>query len=802
MTLSILLLAFQYKPVQTWAAKKATAYLSQELRTTVSVNSLYIKPFSSVVLEGFYILDKKKDTLLNTPKLEVNLNSFSIFNSLKARTINFETIELDNGSFYLKKQKDSSTNLQFIIDYFNAPDTAQKPSGKPWTLNFGHITIKNFHFRYKNQLLDTVMPQVNFDDIDVKHFSTVVLNMDLKNHLFKGNVQNLTLQEKSGFFVKNLTSDVTIDSNQILAQNLHIKTGNSDLKNYFRMRFKSFSDFDEFSTRVYMDADFKSSRVSSADIAYFTSGLEKVSFNLGVEGRVRGPVSNLHSKGVTITGAQATYIKGDFNLRGLPDWDNTFLELKFDQIASNKKDIDYLISHFSGDPKLKTPDIINKFGNVNFSGRFTGLQNDFVAYGIFKTKLGRFDSDINLKIDKKGNPSYSGKLDAFDFDLGTLLDENSLGRTTFTSNIKGSGDNLKTLSEQGDANIRYIRYNNYTYNNLKVNGSFIRKVADAHITINDKNIKLDLKGKVNLNPELPAYDLTASVKNARLNLLNLTKDTITVSTQLKTSFVGNDLKNLEGSILLSPIRIVDPRNNYVADSLYLSASGKGESREIALKSDFADANIKGMFDLATLPSYFKTIVKKYIPSIKTEIVPPKPELFDFNMTIKNADPLLAVFLPDLKIPDQGTFTGQFDSRKKTATLSGYIATMKYGKTVFHDFIIDESTADSLLGLNISLKRVDLTDSLFIKDINITNFLKNDSLNFNIKLSDKNAVNQLDLYGLVEFGRDTTAKLKLLPSDVILEHEKWKIQEQVRIRLLDGKTQVSGFELSNGIQKVR
>jgi hypothetical protein len=43
---------------------------------------------------------------------------------------------------------------------------------------------------------------------------------------------------------------------------------------------------------------------------------------------------------------------------------------------------------------------------------------------------------------------------------------------------------------------------------------------------------------------------------------------------------------------------------------------------------------------------------------------------------------------------------------------------------------------------------------------------------------------------------------MLPSDVILERENWKIQDQVRIRLLDGKTQVSGFELSNGNQKVR
>ncbi|WP_183564718.1 translocation/assembly module TamB domain-containing protein [Mucilaginibacter sp. SP1R1] len=802
LTLSILLLAFQFKPVQTWAAKQATEYLSTELHTKIDIKSLYIRPFTSVVLEDLYVLDKNKDTLLSTPKLAVDIDGFSLLSSIKKRVINLESIELDNGSFYLKKQKDSTTNLKFIIDYFSSDDTTQKTTSKPWTINFDKVAISNFHFRYKNQLVDTVENKVNFDDIDVSNFSTTVTGMDIKNHLFKGNVQNLTLHEKSGFYVKNFTAHTTIDTNQILLQHLTIQTKHSDLKDYFRMRFKSFDDFDDFENRVNMDADFKASRISSTDIAYFTSGMGKVSFDLGIEGRVKGLVNNLKAKHVTITGGQATFIKGDFNLRGLPDWDNTFLELKFDQIASNKKDMDYLISHFSGSPNMKAPDIISKFGNINFTGRFTGLQNDFVAYGVFKTGLGRFDSDINLKIDKKGKPSYSGKLDAFNFDLGTLLDEKSLGRTTFNADIAGSGDELKNLSEKVDARIDYINYNNYSYNKLTVNGSFINKLADAHITINDKNVKLDLKGTVNLKLALPVYDLTANIKDANLNKLNLISDTVTISTQLKTAFSGNALNNIAGTILLSPARVVDPRNNYLVDSLYLSSTGSGNNREIDLKSDFADASIKGTFDLATLPSYFKTIVKKYIPSIKTTIVSPKPEQFAFNLTLKNMDPLTAIFLPDLKIPEQGTFVGQFDSEKKTATLSGYIKTFKYGKTVFHDFIIDENTSETTLGLNLSLSKVDITDSLFIKDINITNFLKNDSLNFNVKLSDKNAVNQLDLYGLVEFGRDTTAKLKLLPSDVILENEKWHIQDQVRIRLLDGKTQVSGFELSSGLQKVR
>ncbi|MBS1502519.1 MAG: hypothetical protein JST32_10685, partial [Bacteroidetes bacterium] len=61
--LSIVLLLFQYKPVQTWAAKKAAAYLSQKLNTRVGISSLYVKPFSSVVIDSLYVLDKNKDTL-------------------------------------------------------------------------------------------------------------------------------------------------------------------------------------------------------------------------------------------------------------------------------------------------------------------------------------------------------------------------------------------------------------------------------------------------------------------------------------------------------------------------------------------------------------------------------------------------------------------------------------------------------------------------------------------------------------------------------------------------------------------
>ncbi|MGV8880135.1 MAG: translocation/assembly module TamB domain-containing protein [Sphingobacteriaceae bacterium] len=800
-SLFVIILIFQYKPVQTWAAKKATRYLSKELKTEVSIRSLYIKPFASVVLEEFYVLDREKDTLLHVPKLTVALSNFSPFSSIKKRQIDFTSVQLDNGAAYVKTLKDSTTNLKFIIDYFDSKDTLVKPV-RPWALNFDKITVNNMRFRYKNFLRDTLISnRINYDDIDIRQFSVVLRKLDLKNHLFKALISDLTLREKSGFYVKQFNANATVDTNQIQLKNLFILTPQSKLKDYFQMKFKSFDDFNDFENNVAMDADFKQSRISSHDITYFTSGLQKVKFNLGIDGRITGLLNNLNANNLAIMAGQATYLKGDFNMKGLPDWDQTFMELKFEQIATNKKDIDRILGDFTAQT-TKAPDIISQFGNIYFNGRFTGFQNDFIAYGEFKTGLGRFDSDVNMKISKSGTPSYGGKINTYDFDLGQLLSEKSLGRTSLSADIQGKGFDLKSLAGKVTADAKYFDFNQYRYSNIKIDGSFSKKYFDGKVLVEDKNLNLVFDGNVNLNPGLPVFNFTSTIKNARLNELNLLKDTISIDAKLHTNFSGNNLNNINGKLLLQEIRLVNPTNHYVVDSVYFAAAGQGKDRQLTLKSDIADGSLKGDYDLNTLPSYFKTLIKQYVPSLKTTTVTPKPQNFEFNLQLKNLDPVTALFIPELKIPESGSFVGKFNSATNTATLNGLIKTIRYQKFVLHDLLIDEGTYKEFMNLNISLSKIDLTDSLYIKNISITNFLKKDSLNFNVKLSDKNATNQLDLYGLVEFGQDTSASLKIMPSDVILQNEAWKITDQVRIRFKDGdKTQVSGFELSNGLQKV-
>ncbi|HEY1025246.1 MAG TPA: translocation/assembly module TamB domain-containing protein, partial [Sphingobacteriaceae bacterium] len=70
---------------------------------------------------------------------------------------------------------------------------------------------------------------------------------------------------------------------------------------------------------------------------------------------------------------------------------------------------------------------------------------------------------------------------------------------------------------------------------------------------------------------------------------------------------------------------------------------------------------------------------------------------------------------------------------------------------------------------------------------------------NIKLSDKDATNQLDLNGLVEFNTQNFANLSLLPSDVVINRETWKVQEQVKFGFDQGKMTIDSFQLSRGDQ---
>ena len=749
-----------------------------------------------MVIEDLLVLDQQKDTLLSTPKFIVALNMFS----LEKRVLDINTVQVNDGSFFLKslKEKDKGTNLDFIIDYFDSgPSTGKKK--KPFQISVNRVIINNLQLKYKNLQVDTVINGVNFDDVELKNMNGIFEQLNTKDHVMQADIKNLTFKEKSGFYLKNLTAFTTIDTNRIELKKLLLVTNKSRLTDYYEMKFNKFGDFNDYINKVRMKANFKNSHLASRDISFFSPELSRMNLDIDIDGQITGLVNNLRAKKLAVKAGKATYVKGDFNIKGLPNLRETFMELKFDMAATNKKDLDEILGNTTGNKRKVIPVIVEKFGNIYFNGTFTGFQNDFIAFGEFKTKLGRVVSDVNMKINAKGIPSYSGNIKTYDFSLGNLLDEKSLGKITAAVYVKGRGTEINSITEEVNGDIKYIDFNDYRYSNVKIDGTFDKKFFDGNLKIDDRNLQLNFDGGVNLNPKLPVFNFKATIKNAKLRALHLFKDSLKVDATFSTNFSGTNLNNIQGNLLIQKIRLNNVKGIYNIDSVQLQAKGIGVDRTLKINSDVLDASIKGQYDLNTLPSYYKALAKTYIPSLKTDIVKFNDQIFQFNLTIKRFEPVAELIAPGLEIEDQAILIGNFDSKKNIATLNGFVKKLTYKGVIANNIIIDENTTSNQLQAIITSDRVDLNDSLYIKNVNISNILRNDSLGLNVKLSNADDANQLDLNGLVEFGKDTTARISILPSILKINSQDWTIQEKVRINFRGGKTEITNFDLRNGNQ---
>src|SRR5690606_22639810 len=153
------------------------------------------------------------------------------------------------------------------------------------------------------------------------------------------------------------------------------------------------------------------------------------------------------------------------------------------------------------------------------------------------------------------------------------------------------------------------------------------------IAINDENIAVDFNGRLDLKPELFRYDFIANVERINLRELNLYEDSLSLSGYFDADFIGNSLSTIDGKFLIENLIISRPQDSTFVDSILVYTQMEDQNRVLAIESGIVDAKINGEFDVKTLPSYFKSLTKKYIPSLKADIQQFGRQEFDFELRL-------------------------------------------------------------------------------------------------------------------------------------------------------------------------
>ena len=465
----------QSAPIQTILVHKLTNILSNKLQTHVEIRSVNFAFFNNVILNGVYIEDLNKDTLLYAGNIKASIRRLPLF----GRNLSLGRIQLSDGEFNLRIDT-AATNIQRVVWKLSPPDRVKDTtSNKPVfpIMNIHSLELNNFAFsmyRDEQDSIDRSPHSMNFRDLSVDSIYLRANKIHVKNDTLFFNAEKLCLKEKSGYRIHSLTADcyivpgkdVRLNNAEIIDDFSHVKM------DYFGMTYNEGDDFKDFVNKVTLTGDFKDSQVSFKSIGYFAAALQNLDITANINGMVTGPVANLKSNDLYVKGFNNTILSGRFSMTGLPEINETIIYADLKQLRTQPRDFFTAMHEITGDEMYSLENFLSNVEQVDFKGSFTGLYNDFVANGTLTSNLGLLNLDVLFKTDLKSKGiEFSGKVSTPQFDAGTLLKTNLIGHTSFNLMTKGQVPKNSNPNLFGEGVISELMFYDYKYENIKLSGT-------------------------------------------------------------------------------------------------------------------------------------------------------------------------------------------------------------------------------------------------------------------------------------------------------------------------------------------
>ncbi len=675
---------------------------------------------------------------------------------------------------------------------------------------YPHLNTKEFQLLV-NQL-DLKNIRLSIDDdrkeksligIDMFHLDLTDLNLSISDGAFIkdtifADIRNLSFNEKSGFSLNQMKTLVKLTPKYADCRELFLKTDYSVIRNAVKMKFDSFHAFYDFVNEVTLDADLEGSLIDSRDVAFFAPLdylLELNPRQIRLSGTLKGTVSNLRGKNIELATGEYTRFKGNINLRGLPDFNETFIDMEVSELITTENDLRDIY------PQISEIKNLNKLGIVFFTGRFTGFKNDFVAKGTLSTSIGSLTTDINMKLDENGGAKYSGNLSSNQFDIGQWFSKAWLGKVSFDSRIDGEGLVLDKIHTGIIADVNYLELNDYVYHDIDVNGSLDKKLFSGFASCEDSNLIFNFIGTVDFNQIIPFYDFKTKIKHANLFALNFSKEPLILSANIDLEMSIQNLDTMDGSVTITDFTLRDELNVYDFNELTLSSEESAGNRTVKLRSDLVDADIEGKFRFSEIYPAFSNFLKTYFDASRAKQMDTvSTQSFTFSIKIKDSENFTGFISSSIGRIKNAVISGSFESSKQKFTVDA-----AFDKITFADFTVEQltvnaSTESKSFFLKTNMNNVYYQDSLMTKSTKLDLNFRQDSVMFSIDVEGDSMVNDLNLKTLI-VSKNDSVRVHVIKANILLNREQWVFNPANLLSIHDGHVITKYFDMTSGDKKI-
>ncbi len=703
--------------VQTSLGKYATNSINKSYGTNISIGKVAITPFGSVKLGDVLVLDHHKDTLFYIKKLNTSILSFKkiydpghpylkdvILHGLDVRIVNYKN--------------EDYTNLDKFIDAF---DDGSPSSGR-FRMKANKMTVFNSRFQYIDYNLQTP-----------KMLDFTQLNGKIEDFFIKGAnvttfIDKLSFKDHRGLFVENITADFLYTKKNILLKQLEMKTPLSEMKGRVELKYNR-KDFSDFNNKVIFDVQFDKATIASNDLNYFYNEFGKNNV-FYVDTHLIGTLNNFTTYNLKLVDKNQSEIIGTANFKNLFGKGNQEFYMKgnFDRITSNYEDLKSILPRILGN---NLPSVLAKLGNVNISGAVELTQKIINADVSMLSELGYLEGNLAMQnIDNIDNASYQGNIKLNAFDLGTLLSQGEIGKTTLDLDVDGKGFTQKLLNTAIKGKIDKFYYNGYNYQNITVDGSMKMPYYKGYFNSNDPNLKMDFDGTIDLSLKAKNYDFKAQIDYADLYVLNFYKsDSISIfKGNIDFKANGNSIDDLAGVLKINNVSYQNSKDSYFFDDFQVLSSFDAERvRTIEINSpDIITGQIVGKYKV----SQVQKMVENALGSLYANYSPNKLEKGQFiNFDVTIYDKIVEVFIPDVKISentkakgkisgDEGKFVFDFTSPNIIAfenTIENVNIEIDNKNPIYNAYITVDSIKNSTYKIaDFNLINLTLNDTLFVR----------------------------------------------------------------------------------------
>lgn len=755
----------------------ATRYLSKELGTQVSIESLDISFLLNIVLTGVSVKDLQHNYLLKAEKIKFNIGKLNF----KSRYLGIYTFSLQQAEVnIILYRSDSAMNYKFIADYFTGDDTTTtKPSEKPWNIGFSGIRFSNSSFRYLNQLKDTVAIGVDYNNIFIRNLNLEINRLTFSSDSISGNIKNLQFDDKSGFTLNSLSAQLHVKKDSIVARNMQIITPDSHIKLNLKFLHNGYSAYNNFIDSVRISGNFDQSEIMLSDIGYFAPELSETRELLKIHGPVKGTIASLRARQLRLAFGNNTYFEGNISMDGLPNINETFIHLNIKDFRTNYQDISAF--RLKDNQSIEIPELVRNLGNIRIKGYFTGFFYDFVSAATFSTSSGTLQTDISLKTDSKKKINFLGHAYIKNWDLGKSFEATEyLGKVDFDSELSGSFHKKEGISILLNGVVKKLELMGNEFNNIDLDGALENKLFNGTLALRDELIDLDFNGLVDFSSKIPAFNFTSTVKDAYLSKLNIwdRDSTSKLSTSMDLNFTGSNIDNILGSLRFSNTLYTESGKAYPAKNIELTTRTTSEnSKTLSLESDFADVNFTGQFAFIDFYSSIMNILNAYLPSLRSgpaiQLDVKQEHILEYTINIKDVDALTELFLPALKINSSAYLFGSYNSVNETVLINGQTDQFEYQGIKINDWFIRGQNSGNSLQITTGSSSVVFSEAseentleLGLENFSFDVSMRGDSIRYLIKWKDKvtGKRNFGDFEGILSFSEKPYIRANLYKGD--------------------------------------